>query len=302
MSACILIIIAGSGKSTLFKQLETIHGNGFNEIKRRHYKSEIHEQMVDSMQLMIRTSNSWIQNTNDTHKKHNYTISNDLDEDVRLLNDTDMHSEITPQLKGALKRLWNDNAIKRCYQQRNIVCVPDSTEMFLDNIDQITSEDYIPSQNDIIMLSRPTHNKMEKIYHIKGHIFRIVDVGGQRSERSKWIHVFDNVSAVIFVTSLSCYNEAIYEDETANAMVESMDIFYEYCNSKYFSRTPFILFLNKSDIFEEKIKNIPITECTNFKDYSGDTQNFDECIAILIYINIYVAVNLRSNINICVII
>ena len=42
--------------------------------------------------------------------------------------------------------------------------------------------------------------------------FRVVDVGGQRSERRKWIQCFDDVRAVLFVCALSGYDMTLYED------------------------------------------------------------------------------------------
>ena len=41
---------------------------------------------------------------------------------------------------------------------------------------------------------------------------RVVDVGGQRSERRKWIQCFDDVRAVLFVCALSGYDMTLYED------------------------------------------------------------------------------------------
>ena len=41
---------------------------------------------------------------------------------------------------------------------------------------------------------------------------RVVDVGGQRSERRKWIQCFDDVRAVLFVCALSGYDMTLFED------------------------------------------------------------------------------------------
>ncbi len=41
---------------------------------------------------------------------------------------------------------------------------------------------------------------------------RLIDVGGQRSERKKWIRCFDNVNAVLFIASLSDYDQLLEED------------------------------------------------------------------------------------------
>lgn len=44
--------------------------------------------------------------------------------------------------------------------------------------------------------------------------YKIFDVGGQRSERKKWIHCFENVTALVFLVSLSEYDQMLYEDES----------------------------------------------------------------------------------------
>lgn len=40
----------------------------------------------------------------------------------------------------------------------------------------------------------------------------MVDVGGQKTERRKWIHCFDNVTAILFITALSEYDQVLAED------------------------------------------------------------------------------------------
>lgn len=69
------------------------------------------------------------------------------------------------------------------------------------------------------------------------------------------------------------------EDEEMNRMIESMKLFDSICNSKWFVETSIILFLNKKDLFEEKIKRSPLTIC--FPEYTG---------AILIFL---IIVNLK---------
>ena len=39
------------------------------------------------------------------------------------------------------------------------------------------------------------------------------DVGGQRSERKKWIHCFENVTALLFVVAISGYDQCLVEDK-----------------------------------------------------------------------------------------
>ena len=94
-----------------------------------------------------------------------------------------------------------------------------------------------------------------------------VDVAGQRNNRKKWIDQFDNVTAVIFLVAVSEYNQVIlgenltmisqvlWEDANTNRLIESQNVFKEMLNNEYFTDTKFILFLNKKDLFETKIKD-----------------------------------------------
>ena len=67
---------------------------------------------------------------------------------------------------------------------------------------------------------------------------------------------------------ISGYDLVLAEDEEMNRMIESMKLFDSICNSKWFVETSIILFLNKKDLFEEKIKTSPLTIC--FPEYSGN--------------------------------
>ena len=96
------------------------------------------------------------------------------------------------------------------------------------------------------------------------------DVGGQRSERKKWIHCFEGVTAIIFCVALSGYDLVLAEDEEMNRMTESTKLFESICNNKWFVDTSIILFLNKKDLFEEKIRHSPLSVC--FPEYKGMSQ------------------------------
>lgn len=64
-----------------------------------------------------------------------------------------------------------------------------------------------------------------------------------------------------------------------NRMQESLKLFDSICNNKWFTDTSIILFLNKKDLFEEKIKKSPLTIC--FPEYTGmQIFEFDICFLI----------------------
>jgi hypothetical protein len=97
--------------------------------------------------------------------------------------------------------------------------------------------------------------------------YRMFDVGGQRSERKKWIHCFENVTTILFLVAISEYDQLLFEDETVNRMQEALTLFDSICNSRWFVKTSIILFLNKIDRFKEKL---PVSPMKNyFPDYEG---------------------------------
>ncbi|KAL3318400.1 Guanine nucleotide-binding protein G(i) subunit alpha-1 [Cichlidogyrus casuarinus] len=102
----------------------------------------------------------------------------------------------------------------------------------------------------------------------------LFDVGGQRSERKKWMHCFDGVTAIIFLVALSEYDLGLAEDQEVvsysilNRLRESMNLFDSICNNKWFQKTSIILFLNKKDLFEKKLCTSPLS--TYFPDYTGE--------------------------------
>ena len=101
----------------------------------------------------------------------------------------------------------------------------------------------------------------------------LIDVGGQRSERKKWLHCFDSVDAVIFVAAMSEYDQFLIEDASINRMHESVKVFSSICNIRWFLNASMLLFLNKKDVFDEKILYSPLTQC--FEEYTGAENKYE---------------------------
>merc|ERR1740123_2112617 len=129
-------------------------------------------------------------------------------------------------------------------------------------VSQIFNEEYYPNHNDVLKTRIRTSGLIETKYELKDVWFHIVDVGGQRNERRKWIHSFEHVTAVLFVSALNHYNRVLFEDEGKNAMHESIELFEEIMTSKWFRKMEMILFLNKKDLFADSIREgVPLSIC-----------------------------------------
>jgi len=92
-----------------------------------------------------------------------------------------------------------------------------------------------------------------------GSTFSMYDVGGQRGERKKWIHCFENVTGILYIASLIEYDTVLTEDRDKNRLKESLALFQGIINLPWFKNAAIILFLNKDDLFREKILKVPIS-------------------------------------------
>jgi hypothetical protein len=121
-------------------------------------------------------------------------------------------------------------------------------------------------------------------YRIDGIEFEMYDVGGQRSERRKWLDCFDNVDAVLFVAALSEFDQKLAEARRTNRMIEALELFRSVCNNRAFSnsQTSIMLFLNKKDVFAEKILYSDIAAQPEFKDYAGPPRDFNHGVLYFI--------------------
>ena len=140
-------------------------------------------------------------------------------------------------------------------------------------MDRIGNPDYVPSDQDVLRSRVKSTGITETHFRLGELTYQMFDVGGQRSERKKWIHCFENVTAVIFMVAIQEYDQVLIEDETVNRMEESLTLFDSICNSRWFEKTSIILFLNKTDLFKEKLSKSPLSKY--FSDYRHDDNDYE---------------------------
>jgi G-protein alpha subunit len=171
------------------------------------------------------------------------------------------------------------------------------TNSFFQDLDRLFAADYVPNNQDVLRSRLKTTGITETIFDLGRLTYRMFDVGGQRSERKKWIHCFENVNCVLFLVAISGYDQCLVEEmdgvrlprkpqattkkkkskltlHTKNQMQEAFMLFESISNSRWFTKTSLILFLNKIDLFRAKLASSPITKY--FPDYDGDPTDASE--------------------------
>lgn len=260
----LLLLGAGeSGKSTLFKALMTIYGTGYPESERKTFTPIIWNNIITAMKTLAEYS---------VHYGPVQTAEAQAAKKV-FVEELKGDEELDTRIGRLITALWKDPGIQKTYEQRAKFQLFDSAQYFFDRIDVIAAENYIPTEQDVLRSRVRTTGIVENAFEIDGNQFKMFDVGGQRNERKKWIHCFENVTAVIFVAAISEYDQVLFEDENTNRMEEALVLFDEICNSKWFRETAMILFLNKRDLFAKKIEKVSLKVC--FPNYSGEDFNYD---------------------------
>mmetsp|Transcript_14309 Transcript_14309/g.21424 ORF Transcript_14309/g.21424 Transcript_14309/m.21424 type:complete len:359 (-) Transcript_14309:226-1302(-) len=261
----LLLLGAGeSGKSTIFKQMKVIYGKTFTEEERRQHTSTIYSNILTAIKILC-----------DQAAVYNMVSKIEVQKSFELVKALDENDAITEDVGNAIKALWADPGIQEVWKRRSEYQIIESVKYYFDRIDVIASRDYIPQNEDIMYSRVRTSGIVTESYEIDGAKFEMYDVGGQRNERKKWIHCFEDVTAIIFVAALSEYDQKLFEDASANRMIEALDLFDEIINNAFFRKSSIILFLNKRDLFEEKVKTTPIRDTPAFSDYSGPDGDYD---------------------------
>jgi len=257
----ILLLGAGeSGKSTVVKQLKAIYKNTIDDSELLSYAINIHKNTVQCMQVLLEAADNLvipIKNP-DAAEKAEQVKSFVFESDAKRM----------PLAIGdAIEYLWRDPDVQSVWARRSEYWFLDATPYYFENVTRFCEDDFVPNEEDIIMTRvRTTGIAVTEFDEGPVH-FRVVDVGGQRNERRKWIHCFDDVKCLLFVANLAGYDQVMFEDPSQNRMIESLQLFSQIVNNPVFQDTPIFLFLNKKDIFEQMVQTIPLSKC--FPDYIG---------------------------------
>lgn len=261
----LLLLGAGeSGKSTIFKQMRVLFGAPLSEDEKQQITPVVYNNTIASMKILC-TETKNLGYEGDVVAKDKLDIMLGLDDQC----------EINEEIGLVIKELWSDPGLLQTWKRRAEFQIVESVKYYFNEIERIMKDDYVATQQDMLLARVRTSGIVTEKYVIDGVDFEMYDVGGQRNERKKWMHCFDDVTAVIFVAALSEYDQVLFEDATANRMTEAVDLFGDICNNKVFESSSMILFLNKKDLYEDKIKQVHIGDQPAFAEFTGKLGDID---------------------------
>ncbi|ULT90406.1 hypothetical protein L5515_008466 [Caenorhabditis briggsae] len=248
----VLLIGPGeSGKSTVLKQIRAMCG-GYTKHELEEKKLLILRNLWTFSDMLLEYVIKNYLDMNETDKKK-YKV---MIEELKFCVMSGGH--MGDELAETVKVFWLCAPIQEAYEKRNTYHLTESAGYFFENIDRIKMPDFQPTNQDIVRIRVPTTGVVTADVILKNIKLSVIDCGGQRQERRKWYHYFDDVHAVLFVAAISEYDQKLVEDESVNRMDEALNLYHIVFNGKYFTKAACILFLNKIDLFREKVKSVSI--------------------------------------------
>ncbi|KAF9260798.1 heterotrimeric G-protein alpha subunit, GPA3-like protein [Marasmius fiardii PR-910] len=251
-----------SGKSTVVKQMRIIHKDGFSESERVSYAPVVYRNVLDSALAIIYTMRK---HNIDCETASNRALADKIAEyELNESNGSVLNSEIAE----AIHYFWQDPAVAKAINEHGSeFYLMDSAEYFFSEILRIGSPEYVPSEIDVLRARQKTTSITETRFEMGRLSIHMFDVGGQRSERRKWIHCFEALTSIIFVAALSDYDQVDSDFNGRNQMQETLVLFDSIINSRWFLRSSIILLLNKTDVFKKKLSKVPLER--HFPEYTG---------------------------------
>ncbi|SCU84394.1 LADA_0D01464g1_1 [Lachancea dasiensis] len=263
----VLLLGSGeSGKSTVLQQLKILHQNGFSNEELMEYRPFIYDNILETGKDIVKARLRFEVPLEDDSELND----DDLQEVLNFQPQATQLVEFPSNMKEILVRLWSLSSTQEMLtgEHRSSFYLMDSARYFMTELKRVASLQYTPTVRDVLLSRKKTSGIFDTIVEMDANLkLHIYDVGGQRSERKKWIHCFDNVTLIIFCVSLSEYDQTLLEDKNQNRLEESLILFDSVVNSRWFARASVVLFLNKIDIFAEKVQHVPLENY--FSDYTG---------------------------------
>lgn len=263
----ILLIGAGeSGKSTILKQMRIIYAEGFHLEERKEVRQVIFSNMIVAFKIIA-------EEMRELGVEYENKESHGYERVIAAAEDIGVEESFPIQCLTAMKGLWADEAVQSTIRRGNEYALHDNIQYYYANIDRLFTKDYIPNDQDVLRSRLRTTGITETLFELGQLNYHMFDVGGQRSERKKWVHCFEGVHCLMFVAALSGYDQCLVEDKTANQMQEALILFESIMSLTWFKRSSIILFLNKIDLFKEKLADKPVRDY--FPDYTGANDDYN---------------------------
>jgi hypothetical protein len=256
-----------SGKSTIFRQMILLHGEGFSKNDFETSAKIIISNTVNSICSIV----AFMSASDPDLSLVSTQIRKDIIS-VLEFKDECLSFDFLPDpyLWDSIERLWNNELVRQSFERfdYNDNYLLESADYFLDNISRLRDPFYSPNNDDILRFYVRTTGFKEFKFSLDQCYFNfnIIDCG---SDHKRWVHllkVFARETILVYCVSLSEYNLMSFRDIHKNRLHCSLNLFESVLDHSDHNAA-IVLLLNKVDLFGGKLKKYPLSVC--FPEYEG---------------------------------
>lgn len=240
-----------SGKSTLLKAIRFHTAAGYNREEHILFAKKTRANIIRGMLIILEAMECL--NIPLQHRGSDYFAQ-------ILRQAAQVNDEYPEEVAEAVTHLWADAGIQEAFRRRCGYQLLENLPYFASRVQQVIEPGYNPSREDVLRLWTHTEGIWETTLDLDNAIVKVFDMGGNRSQRRKWIHTFKDVDSIVFTVDASAYCRRLFEDESMNRMQEQLRLWDSIANSRWFNKTNFILVFTKVDTLLETIELSPISE------------------------------------------
>lgn len=246
MVKTVLLGTSESGKTTLLKGLRPLIGRDYTLEDRILWREVIFSNLVQSFRIVLESMGPLdLLLDTDRNERHAQVI---------FMQPSQIEVDyLDSEAITAVKALWLDQGFQRCYSWRRKYQLFENLEYFVHSIERLEQSDYVPSFEDILRTRDWTVGCRAVDFTLHGTNQLLIDNGGMRNQRKKWVHCFEGAHLAVFVADASAYDKFLFEDETVNRMEEQLVLFDGIVNSHWFARTRFLLVFSHMDLLEQRL-------------------------------------------------
>lgn len=229
-----------SGKSTVLKQLMLAHGTGFSDEYRLNQGKRILNTTLETAVLILDEMSSDCEDFVELSGVISSIINNDND--------------VTASVAKDMVKLADNELFQKLYE-KDRETLP---QLFLESVKNFKNfptwggKKWLPNDVEILMNRNRTIGVSKSTFRVKKHLFEVIDVGGQKSQRTKYINLFNDINQILFIAAISDYNLKLWEDPEEDRLQDSLRLFGRVASKKQWEKVSLVLFLNKKDEFIRK--------------------------------------------------
>ncbi|KAI8951236.1 G-protein alpha subunit-domain-containing protein [Xylaria longipes] len=271
MIKVLLLGASGGGKTTLLNTLRL-----FTEAERvrqdqSYIRTLVWQNALDSVRVVLRAMEELNMDSELTASARRLLLEpcSECDRDPAL------NPQHTAEVASEVSFLRFVTGLQEASRWRGTYQFHDNGEYYFENINRLAEQAahrLAATDGDLLRTQVTTTGIHQVIIPYRGSQFCVYDLGGERSERKKWIHAFENVSVVIYPVDTTGYRRSMREDADGDRMREQFMIFESCANSYWFAQSSFIIVFTKMDLLTQYMKEEDVDAFLRTHDVISETE------------------------------